>query len=198
MDYHFWLIQRGTILRGDHVPKPIKGLPSPPKLSVDLHRMGAAEFECGSIPASYNRILYQYENYDVFTTPLQSYDDRTLYLICNRSFYDETLAELTRYKEEKYETKEYTSFAAQFEQSSKKVFNYPDDVTDFWWCIDENCDKPGSRHIGDWIAFLGDETVKNLFADELKEAWQVYMNLHSDKARKSMFVRSHYPHYIDA
>ena len=147
-----YLIQRGYRKNSDD----FTGLTGPNGL-IELDYMGAAEFEWGTIPASYRRIMGEYENYVFHKTKLINVNGCPLWLYCHKDKATEVERCISEYVKSWYKTKEFTNLDSHFSPETVKhsigqrKFELK---TNFWWDVEK---------YHDWMAFIGADDIMVMF-----------------------------------
>ncbi len=168
----FFSIQRGRFLEEGKTLIGKNGI-------VKLDYMGAAEFELGAIPNSYNRILSNFQEYDIFCTGIYTPEQEELLVFCREKHKTETIQEICRFIEQPYQLKAYSELE-KIPKAKKGDTTYDGRNSDFWWCIDEP--------YGDWIAILQSksETFMQIIRNDYHSR---YIENNKPKKRKGLLSK---------
>ena len=131
---------------------------------VGLGYMGSAEFEFGTIPKAYRRIMHNYLNYDIFGTNIFTPENEELMLFCRKDRATELKESIQAFIEHPYHLKEFSELE-KVPKAKKEDTGFSRRRTDFWWCIDIG--------IGDWMAFLKpkEQQIKKALKKDYEEWW---------------------------
>lgn len=161
----FYLIQRGKFR--DLKRKDYKSLTGRDGL-INLDYMGYTEFEWGTIPASYRRILHDRENYIFhYVNDIKDYRGKILVIFCRKDKAKAIEKEMRVFMEQHYKLK---TWALLYEQQ-KETFCYNKDSlsrTDFWWSVENDSD------VSDWMCWFGMDKLtpfKNMIDYDYNEWW---------------------------
>ena len=167
----FYLIQRGKF-NGDG--EQLTGKDG----VIDLDYMGSSEFEFGSIPRSYRRILFNFEDFNYYNTNIKTLEGDELILFCNKDYASNTIVSLNEFILTPYQLKEYSELE-KIPNSSIKDKGYKKLRTNFWWCIDYN---------RDWMAFLNSKG--KLFEKGINNDYNNWWLGKTEDVRKQEYTRS--------
>lgn len=160
MSDKFWLIQRASFDKDIERATELFG--SKEKHLIHPEYMGAAEFEWGSIPRAYVRIMSQFERYKLFCDDLKTIRGVPVCLFCREDRHDETIEAIKAYIREPYTLKEWSNLTQHFKETSEH--DKYSLRTNFWWCIDHSRDPESTGYkIGDWMLFIGAKDRQNAF-----------------------------------
>lgn len=108
---------------------------------VGLGYMGSAEFEFGTIPKAYRRIMHNYLNYDIFGTNIFTPENEELMLFCRKDRATELKESIQAFIEHPYHLKEFSELE-KIPKAKKEDTGFSRRRTDFWWCIDKSIKNP--------------------------------------------------------
>ena len=152
---NFWLIQRG-IFKKDCSQSP-EGLDS----IVYLDYMGSPEFERGAIPKAYRRIMYHFNDYQLFHTGIYTPNRKELLVFCKKDCCDKIIGAIKEYVTNPYPIK---TFSCLDKITTAKKSSWERKRCDFWWCIDQD------KTYGNWMAFL--EPCQTVFWENINWDFQ--------------------------
>ena len=167
----FWLIQRGRLNK--------KGGPSltGSKGVVDLDYMGSSEFEWGAIPRAYRRIMYHYEEYQLFDAGVDAVGNRRLMLFCKKQNYEKISQSIQEFIKAPYQLQEWSDLDNLIKVAD---ITKPWTIchTRFWWCIDRGI-------YGDWMAFLEEDSERIYSA--IKHDYENWWQVKSDEEKAKLY-----------
>lgn len=129
----FWLIQRGEWNPYNKNIKEITALTGKNGL-INLSYMGSSEFEWGTIPRAYRRIMSQFEQYKLMATDITNINGVPLNIYCRGDQYEDIVTSLKDFIKSPYNLKEWTNLDKSFDKAWTKQ------TTSFWWCVDKGND----------------------------------------------------------
>lgn len=138
----FWLIQRGKWNRYDKTQSEFSGLTGNEGL-IDLDYMGSTEFEIGTIPKAYRRIMAEFEQYELVKTDICNSNSVPLQLFCRKDRTNEIISELVNYIAKPYHLREFSELEKHMkplERFEGKIIPYMTARTNFWWEVEMDID----------------------------------------------------------
>ena len=122
---------------------------------IYLEYMGAAEFEFGAIPASFERIMHDFTSYAFISTGITNKSGNELMLFVKSSLVLEILSELKKFIANPYGLKRFSKL--------ELVPNADNLDINFWWGLDQG---------RDWMAFL--KPNMEYFQTHIQDAYNLY------------------------
>lgn len=168
-----YLIQRGTF---NKTGKSLTGSDG----VVGLAYMGSSEFEWGAIPKAYRRLMYHFEEYDVFHTGIYTPEHEELMVFCRKGCATEVLQAIREFIENPYHLKAYSELE-KVPKAKKEDTSYHKRRSNFWWCID-------IKSYGDWMAFL--QPQSNLFTEAVRNDYQNWWLNKAPEKREEEYKKS--------
>lgn len=155
----FFLIQRGTFNKEGKFLTGSDGV-------VNLDYMGSAEFEWGAIPKAYRRLMYHFEEYEIFNTGIYTPEHDELMLLCKKDCSEHLIQAVREFTQQPYRLKEYSELE-KVPKARKEDKSYDGRRSNFWWCIDIK------NSYGDWMAFLQPQTtlIMEALENDYREWW---------------------------
>lgn len=170
----FYLIQRGAFQESG------KSLLGSDRV-VNLDYMGSAEFEFGAIPKAYRRLMYHFEEYDVFHTEIYTPEHEELLVFCRKGCATEVIQAIREFIEQPYYLKEYSELE-KVPKAKKEDTSYDGRRSNFWWCIDIK------KSYGDWMAFL--QPQSDLFTEAVENDYLDWWLNKAPEAREEEYKNS--------
>ena len=145
---------------------------------VDLDYMGSFEFEMGTVPASYRRIMHNYDDYEYYNTNIFTPENDELILFCKSDISEEVIKSLNEFVNEPYHLKEYSELEKikTAKKGDQSIFGRR---TDFWWCLDYDAD---------WMAFM--KSKMNKFFEGISYDYENWWLKKPESQRESEYKRS--------
>jgi len=122
-----WLIQRGVFKTREN------------KTGIDhiitFDYMGSAEFEFGALPASFERIISDYDKYELFMTDIKSMYNVPLMVYCKTEDKGDVLQIIKKLSTDSIRLKEWITFQYKI---TKSEYSWNEPKENFWWDIEND------------------------------------------------------------
>lgn len=139
---------------------------------IDLDYMGSAEFEWGTIPKAYRRVLAEFDRYHLTRTGMRNKNGVPLWVYCREDRKAETIESIKEYIESPWRLKEWIHLQDQF-KGKNTLFGAPSD--NFWWAVEQGID---------WMAFFGETDRAEIFTTMMNARYQDWWLEKPEKERE--------------
>lgn len=167
----FYLVQRGnwntTINKDNAANTSLTGETG----LIGLDYMGSAEFEFGTIPKAYRRILAEIQQYSVVTTSIKNINGVPLCLYCRSDKVEETENSILAYLNNPWHLKEWIHLDEHMERAERNSIR-----ENFWWAIENGID---------WMAFFGGQDRITIFNAVIKNDYENWWMKKTEEDRKA-------------
>ncbi len=138
-----WLIQRGKFNSKDTRTKGIEGIDS----LIDFDYMGSSEFEWGALPKALNKVIENWNDFEIVGTGIRDNKKRELFIICNKNKKEETLNCVFEVTKNAHGYKEWCDMGWAIGTIESKLFGRGNH-NEFWWDIEN-----------DWMACVSSDRI---------------------------------------
>lgn len=160
---NFYLVQRGAFCKEAFANASLTGCTG----IVRLETMCSPQFTDGTIPKAFRRIMRNYDQYEVYSTGINTPDGEELKIFCRMDEAEATIQAIKDFIEVPWKLGDMALLSCV----TKGVNLY----TDFWWAVD----FPAEGIFTDWMAFLShDEEKFKLAIDNDYTKWWLSMSEH--------------------
>lgn len=160
MSRPFWLIQTGKYRSEKKTNASDTNPFKPIDENIQLHYMGSAEFEYGSVPRCFQRIVNNSLDYEVVVTDIINTNNVPLILFCNKNNRDDLIKYIKEYINEPYRLKEACGLEHHVKNPPEYCFDHykwSREYHQFWLDIDH-----------DWFATFGGTDRVKIFEETLR------------------------------